>query len=218
MPKVHSLLVSAVVGIKEERALFLVRQGLEKGIEPFVLLEDVRTGLEIVGDMYNQGKYFLADLIVAAEIYKQVQKITLGELEESINPKNPQVIFGTVEKDIHDIGKNITISTMQHYGLAVLDLGVNVAPKEFVKTLLDTGAPVLCLSGLISDSYDSMKETVSLVRKHPNLFETIIIIGGLVNQTVCDYIGADYWVKNCTLGVDICRKVLNQKEKLLHQA
>jgi len=217
MPVVQNLLVTAVVGIREEKVLFLVRQGLAKGIEPFLLLEDIRLGLKIVGDMYNQGKYFLADLIVAAEIYKEAQKLVYIE-DNKENTDYPQIVFGTVQKDIHDIGKNITISTMQHYGLNVLDLGVNVSPEAFVKGLQETGASILCLSGLISDSYDSMKTTVCLIKNHKTLNKTLVIIGGLVNQSVCNYIGADYWVNDCTTGVEICRRIIEQKEKALLQA
>ena len=82
--------------------------------------------------MYGQGKYFLADLVMAAEIYKEAQEIILGSSEDQ-QAENPQVIFGTVEKDIHDIGKNIAIATLRQYRMSVLDLGVDVSAQVFVE-------------------------------------------------------------------------------------
>lgn len=203
----NSLIISAFSRLQEEKVLGLVKQSLAAGQDPFMILEEVRTGLEVVGDIYNQGKYFLADLIMAAEIFMEVQKLVLGDRKhEETGP--PQVIFGTVETDIHDIGKNITISTMRYYGLNVLDLGVNVPPRVFLKEVQETGAPILCLSGLISQSYDAMKNTVRLLDRASQRPATRVIIGGLVTEVVRDYTGADYWVKDCRAGVALCREIL----------
>ncbi len=212
MQAVRKLIVSAVAGIQEEKAISLVRNGLAKGIDPFVLLEEVRTGVEIVLERYNRGEYFLADVVMAADIYKHAQQVVLGPAgETSSHGGRPQVVFGTVEKDIHDIGKNITIVTMRHYGLEVLDVGVNVPPRVFLEKLRQTGAPILCLSGLISDAYDSMKKTVCLVKKSLGKRRPTIVIGGLVNEVVCIYTGADYWAKNCTDGAELCIRLLKER-------
>lgn len=211
MQAVRKLIVSAVASIQEEKAISLVRNGLARGIDPFVLLEEVRTGVEIVLERYNRGEYFLADVVMAADIYKHAQQVVLGSAGETSSHGRPQVVFGTVEKDIHDIGKNITIVTMRHYGLEVLDAGVNVSPRAFLEKLRQTGAPILCLSGLISDAYDSMKKTVCLVKKRFGKQRPAIIIGGLVNEVVCSYTGADYWAKNCTDGAELCIKLLKER-------
>ena len=208
----NSLITSAVSKLQEEKVLGLVKQSMAAGQDPFVILEEVRTGLEVVGDIYNQGKYFLADLIMAAEIFMEVQELLLGDRkDEEAGP--PQVVIGTVETDIHDIGKNITISTMRYYGLNVLDLGVNVPPRIFLKEVKETKAPILCLSGLISQSYDSMKKTVRLLDKEALRPATKVIIGGLVTEVVRNYTGADYWVKDCTAGVALCKELLAAKNR-----
>lgn len=213
MEAVRKLIVSAVAGIQEEKAISLVRNGLAKGIDPFVLLEEVRTGVEIVLERYNRGEYFLADVVMAADIYKHAQQVVLGPAGGTAGHVRPQVVFGTVEKDIHDIGKNITIVTMRHYGLEVLDVGVNVSPGAFLEKLRQTGAPILCLSGLISDAYDSMKKTVCLIKKRMGKRRPVIVIGGLVNEVVCSYTGADYWAKNCTEGAELCVRLLKERAK-----
>lgn len=211
MQAVRKLIVSAVAGIQEDKAISLVRNGLARGIDPFTLLEEVRTGVEIVLERYNRGEYFLADVVMAADIYKHAQQVVLGPADGTGDSgRHPQIVFGTVERDIHDIGKNITIVTMRHYGLEVLDVGVNVSPAAFLERLRQTGAPILCLSGLISDAYDSMKKTVGLVKKRFGERRPTIIIGGLVNEVVCSYTGADYWVKNCTEGAELCIRLLKE--------
>ncbi len=209
----RKIIVAAVARIDEERVLALVRRALEKGVDPFAVLEDVRRGLELVVEKYNKGAYFLADLVMAAEIYREAQQLTLGPLEESL-PGPPQIVFGTVRKDIHDIGKNITIVTMRQFGLSVRDLGVDVAPEAFVEALRATGAPILCMSGLISDAYDSMKETVELVREVFPSCPPVVVIGGRVNEAVRSYTGADYWVRNCTEGAALCRRILEERRPL----
>ncbi|NPV30384.1 MAG: cobalamin-binding protein [Firmicutes bacterium] len=214
MEAVRKLIVSAVAGIQEEKAISLVRNGLARGMDPFMLLEEVRTGVEIVLERYNRGEYFLADVVMAADIYKRAQQVVLGPAGGAAGQgRPPQVVFGTVEKDIHDIGKNITIVTMRHYGLEVLDVGVNVSPVTFLEKLRQTGAPILCLSGLISDAYDSMKKTVCLIKRRMGKRRPVIVIGGLVNEVVCSYTGADYWAKNCTEGAELCSRLLKERGK-----
>lgn len=205
---VRKLLVSAVVRINEDKVLALVSHALEKGLDPYVVLEDVRSGLEIVVELYNAGKYFLADLVMAAEIYKEAQQRILGPLQEEDCGSSPQIVFGTVKRDIHDIGKNLAIVTMRQFGFKVLDLGVDVPPQVFADVLSETGAPILCMSGLISDAYDSMKSTVELVKKRFPSRRPAVVIGGLVNEEVCAYTGADYWVKTCIEGARLCRTLL----------
>lgn len=213
MQTVRNFLVSAVVRINEDKVLSLVRHSLARGIEPSAILEDVRTGIDIVAEMYSKGEYFLADLVMAAEIYKEAQRVIFGDPEEQ-QVENPQIIFGTVEKDIHDIGKNIAIVTMRQYGLSVLDMGVDVPPYTFVDKIMEKNASILCMSGLISDAYDSMRRTVSLLKKRINSHRPAVIIGGLVNEAVCNYTGANYWVNSCTDGANLCLKILDRGREL----
>lgn len=119
---------------------------------------------------------------------------------------NGAIVFGTIEGDIHDIGKNITISLLRCYGFEVYDLGVNVPPGKFIEYLEETGANILCLSSLLSSCFESLKRTVDLVRLSDNHGKIKILIGGLVNEKVRQYTGADEWVNDARQGVIICKK------------
>lgn len=150
--KTQKLLIHAVARLDEDRVVSLAKQCLDQGVHPFTLLEEARSGMERVGEFYNKGSYFLADLIMAAEIFKNVLALVLNT--EGMEPKSgfPPIVFGTVEEDIHDIGKNITIGVLKGNGFQVCDLGVNVPPRAFVDAVKETGSVIVGLSGLITNS------------------------------------------------------------------
>lgn len=214
MARLESLIARAVAQIEEEKALSLAEFSLSRGEDPFQVLGEAKAGLEEVIARYNEGELFLADLVVAADIYRQVQAMTLGGEADAESREEPHIVFGTVESDIHDIGKNITIATMRYYGLRVLDLGVDVPPRTFLEYVERTHAPIVCLSGLISDAYEAMKRTVSLLKRRYREGGPLIIIGGLVNESVCEYVGADFWVKDCNKGAELCAYILQERNLL----
>ena len=209
--KTQNLLVSSIAKLDEDKTLSLVKQSIAQGINSYDILEEARKGLEKVGASYSKGEYFLADLIMAAEIFKQTQHLVLGTLGNETIDANPQIIFGTAQEDIHDIGKNISISMMRSRGLRVIDLGVNVSPEKFVETVQITGAPILCISGLITQAYESMKKTILLLDKQGLKKQTIVIIGGLVNSDISKHLGSDYWINDATSGLDLCKNILQNK-------
>ncbi|HWR37946.1 MAG TPA: cobalamin-dependent protein [Patescibacteria group bacterium] len=211
MLKIQKILVGAMAKLDEELVLSMVEQGLKMGVPPAVLLEEVRSGLVRVGEMYAQGAYFLADFIMAAEIFREVLlAVDHGEGVEPLNPF-PPIIFGTVENDIHDIGKNITMGILNYNGFAVLDLGVNVPANVFVNAVKSNGSPVVCLTGLITNAYDSMKRTVELLDEAGLRPATTIIIGGLVNEKVRKFTGADYWSTDCGKVSELCREIFRMR-------
>lgn len=207
----QDLLVTALAKLDEDKTLSLVEQGIAQGMNSYDILEEARKGLEKVGASYSKGEYFLADLIMAAEIFKQTQYLVLGSLGNETNDTNPQIIFGTAQEDIHDIGKNISISMMRSRGLRVIDLGVDVSPEKFVETVQITKAPILCISGLITQAYESMKKTIFLLDKKELKKQTTVIIGGLVNSSISNHLGSDYWANDATSGLDLCKNILQTK-------
>ena len=211
MLKIQKILVGAMARLDEEMVLSMVEQGIRMEIPAMVLLEEVRSGLTRVGELYAQGEYFLADLIMAAEIFQEVlQLVNRGQV--AVPPQSsPPVIFGTVENDIHDIGKNITLGILRYKGFAVRDLGVNVPARYFVDAVALTGSPVVCLTGLITTAYDSMKRTVELLEEAGLRERTTVIIGGLVNEAVRTYTGADYWSTDCGKVSELCREIFLKK-------
>jgi methanogenic corrinoid protein MtbC1 len=98
---------------------------------------------------------------------------------------------------------------MRSRGLRVLDLGVNVPPEKFVEAICFTQAPILCLSGLITQAYESMKNTITLLEHYSLKKQTTVIIGGLVNSEINTILGSDYWVNDATSGMRLCKKIID---------
>ncbi len=102
----------------------------------------------------------MADLMMFAEIFKDVIDLVDKKLSASVVTNNTTILFGTVKNDIHDIGKNLTVGLLRFNGFNVVDLGVDISPQNFVDATIDNKAVLLCLSGLVTASYDSMRLTV----------------------------------------------------------
>lgn len=200
-----AMLNKAITELDEPLALQLVTKAQAEGISPLDIVEECRSGLVEVGDRYSHGEYFLGDLILSSEIFREIMDM-LGPSLEATEKKmvKGKVVFGTVEGDIHDIGKNLVGSLLRCYGYEVYDLGVDVSPDKFMLALTETGAPILCLCTLLSPGFEAVKRTIQLVRLIDRDSKVKILIGGLVNEKVREYTGADAWVDDARRGVEIC--------------
>jgi methanogenic corrinoid protein MtbC1 len=148
---------------------------------------------------------------MAAEILRRVLDILIDVAPIKPDLRFPPIVFGTVEGDIHEIGKNVTIAFMRCSGLRIVDLGGNVSPQQFVEAVRTTRAPIVCLSGLVTTCYGSMRRTIALLGTAGLRYSTAVVIGGHVNESIRDYVGADFWAEDCSQGVDICRRVLSTR-------
>lgn len=203
-----ALLIAAIADLQEENALALVRRRLEAGDDPMLIIQDCKEGMRQVGLHYERNEYFLAGLIMAGEILREVMEL----LHPVVPPTAPgrasgRVLLGTVEGDIHDLGKNIFNMLLGVRSFAVYDLGVNVPPAVFADQVDELQPDIVGLSGLLTSSYDSMRETVELLRSR-GLRAPIIIGGGQISEEVCRYVGADYWTTDAMAGVEICQQLM----------
>jgi methylmalonyl-CoA mutase cobalamin-binding domain/chain len=185
----------------------LVSRAIEDRKNPLEILEECRAGMERVGKLYSSGEYFLAELIMSADLFKKAVKV----LEPFLLDKQDKmylgaVVIGTPKGDVHDIGKNIVATIFKAAGFEVHDLGVDVPPEEFVKKVAETDAKVVAMSALITPTFDSMKKVVDLL-KEKKLREGrfVILGGGPTTKTVQEYVGADAWSLDPKAGVDLCK-------------
>lgn len=202
-------IASLIVALEEERTLSSVRAALESGTEPLELVEQLREGMSEVGSRFESKQYFLSELVMSAEIFREAMVIIEPRLAAGAGPSRGCVVIGTVKGDIHDIGKNIVASLLRCEGYEVHDLGVDVAPAAFVQKLEETGTGLLALSGLLTLAFDSMKETVAYVRDAGLRDRVKIIIGGgPVNEQVLEYAGADAWGRDVAEAVRLAERYL----------
>ncbi len=201
-------LVDAIADMREEEALKLVKEMVEGGSEPMAILDAAREAMAIVGQRYEEGTYFLPELMLAGEMLSQITDLIKPELAKLPEiERRGKVVIGTVQGDIHDIGKNIVTFMLDVNGFDVLDLGVDVSPQKFVEAIRDFQPQMVGLSGFLTLAFDVMKETVEAIKTAGLRDEVKIVIGGgQVNDKIQEYAGADAYGKDAMAGVSLAKK------------
>ena len=206
-------LIAHVANLNEKEVLTLVEGRVALGHDPLAIIEDCQEGLRQVGERYERQEYYLSGLIMAGEIFREVMEIVQPIIVEQFTGKESgTILLGTVRGDIHDIGKNNLSMLLTCYGFSVHDLGVDVPPSEFLLQAIQVRPDIIGLSGLLTSSYDAMKETIDLLRLtgDAEINNIPIVIGGnQLNEQVCQYVGADYWLNDAMSGVRLCQKLLH---------
>ena len=201
-------LVKAIADMREDEAFELVREMMEDDSGPMAILEAAREAMDLVGQRYDEGTYFLPELMLAGEMMNQIAQIVkpeLGKLPEI--ERHGKVLIGTVEGDIHDIGKDIVSFMLDVNGFEVLDLGVNVPPGKFVEAIKDFQPQVVGLSGFLTLAFDAMKETVDAI-KAAGLRDGVKIMvgGGQISEEIKEHTGADAYGKDAMAGVNLAKQ------------
>jgi methanogenic corrinoid protein MtbC1 len=186
-------LVEALSELREEEALAIVRTRLDAGEDPLNILDDCRTAMGIVGDRYEREEYFIPHLVYSGEILEEITEMVKPKLATGAELERfGKVVIGTVAGDIHDIGKNIVTFMLDANGFDVRDLGVDVSPQRFVEEIEEFEPEVVGLSGFLTLSFDSMKETVEAIEKAGLRDQVKIMIGGgTLDESLVEYTGAD---------------------------
>lgn len=194
-----------ISNLKENEVLEEVRKEIESGIEPIKILDSLKDGMLSIGERWKEGEYFVPEVIMGAEISKQIMEILKPELERSRTkiPVKGCVVIGTVKGDIHNIGKNITSALLQAAGFEVLNLGEDVPPEAFIEKVKEVKPNVVGLSGLLTLAVESMKETIEKLKEAGLREQLKIIIGGpFLTEKTREYVGADAFTHSATEGIE----------------
>ena len=207
--------VNAIVDRDENRAMQITKKRLDHE-NPLVILNDLTRAAEKVGEKYEKGEFFIADLVVAGEILKEISDLIRPRLKE-VGPNREilgKFVIGTVEGDIHDIGKNIVITLAEAAGFEVVDLGVDVPPHKFIEAIQKYNPDIVGMSALLTLSIESMKKTIEAI-KEAGLRNKVKIIagGGRMDQYACQYIGADACTTSAPEGIRIMVEWMREKKK-----
>ncbi|WP_296560639.1 cobalamin-dependent protein [uncultured Acetobacterium sp.] len=176
-------IIEAVSNLDEDLVLDLVSQAVADGLTRKEIIRYVILGMNEIGILYESLDYYIADLIMAGCVFKSVLNF-FDDLEQTslsltATERTGRILIGTVENDIHDIGKSIFTNLALTEGYEVIDLGVDVKPDRFFEEALTTKPDILAMSGIISNAIKSMTETVNLFKKNFIRNDFKIIIGGL---------------------------------------
>ena len=202
-----------ILNFKREAVLETVERRLGAGEDPLRILDDCRRGMTLVGERFQEGDFFLAELILSAEIFKEVTAVIEPRLSRAKSPQTKcRVLIGTLQGDIHELGKNILITMLRVHGFEVHDLGVDVPPSAVVEKVKALKPQVVGFSALITTAFPSMKEAVALIQEAGLRDSVKVMIGGGVTTAgVRDYVGADFQTTDAMEGVAYCLKITGGK-------
>ena len=204
----------AIIEGNKEECEILAKEALEKKFDlNEVIDKGYVPGIQKVGDLWEKGEYFLPELITSAECMKATMIILQPEMEKlQIQTRSKgKVVIGTVQGDIHDIGKNLVSSMLSANGFEVHDLGADVQLEKFVEKAEEESADFICLSALLTTTMLGQKRVVEII-KEKNLSDRIkVLVGGApVNQKWADDIGADGYGENAMVAVKVVQKIIKE--------
>jgi methylmalonyl-CoA mutase cobalamin-binding domain/chain len=206
-------IVDAIVDLDDTIALNMAEKLIKKGTNPMEILEKCRQGMSIVGDKFESGNFFLSEMIMASEIFNQVMEKIRPQLKKTNTSTMGKIVIGTVEGDIHDIGKNIVIAILEAEGFEVIDLGVDVSPSKFVKAIKEHEPDIVGMSSLLTVALETTKRTVdAIVEAGLRNNVKIIVGGGRINSKAADYIKPDAFSDNAAHGVKLCKAIMSGVE------
>ena len=208
----HPLYVAVVKG-KDAKITQLVEEELKQGVEPETLIDShLIPAINYVGELFEQKKYFLPQLIASAETMKKAVEILEPLLEaKRRGEKLATIVMATVKGDIHDIGKNLVVLMLKNYGYDVIDLGKDVETDDILKTAIEKDAKVIGLSALMTTTMMEMKTVVDRA-KEMGVKAKIVIGGAVVTQDFADEIGADGYSSDAREAVKVVSRLLEQDD------
>jgi len=187
-----------------------VRLLLDEGHEPEEIMKNALIpAMDQVGDLFSKGEYFVPEMLIAARAMQKGLEVLKPRLVESGIEAIGKVLVGTVKGDLHDIGKNLVVMSLEGAGFEVIDLGTDVPPEKFVSAIKEHQPRVLGLSALLTTTMPAMKDTIQAIESAGVRDKVKIMIGGApVNQEFCDEIGADFYGADSPSGSNYARGVV----------
>ena len=189
----------------------LVESAIAEGIEPQKILnEGLLAGMSVVGEKFKANEIYVPEVLVAARAMNMGLSVLKPYLMNSGVKAVGKVCIGTVQGDLHDIGKNLVKMMMEGKGLEVVDLGVDVSAETFVNTAKEQGCQIICCSALLTTTMDVMAQVVALAKEAGIRDQVKIMVGGApVSDDFCKAIGADCYAKDAASAADaavaLCR-------------
>jgi methylmalonyl-CoA mutase cobalamin-binding domain/chain len=202
-------LAEAIVEMRREDVLQEVERRSKRGDDPVKIINECRDGMVAIGERFAAGDYFLAELILAGELFKDAAALLTPYLEaEGPQASHGRVVIGTMKGDIHDIGKNIVVTMLRAYGYDVHDLGVDVDPGLIVEKVSELRPQFVGLSALLTTGLSSGKQVADLLAAE-GLRDSckLIIGGGVTTATAKEHIGADFQTTDVMEGIDYMMRV-----------
>ena len=207
-------LSDAVVEYDEDAAKEWAQTALDDGLDAFdAIMNGLAAGMEIVGDLYDKQEYFVPELLMCADALYVGMGILRPHIKKDSAPKRGQVVIGTVQGDVHDIGKNIIKLMFDVGGFTVHDLGRDVPLENFVNEQLRTDSEIVAMSAMMTTTMMGMRKVIDLIKeKNPNV--AIMLGGAPVTKDVADLFGADGYAESAGNAVQEAIKMISRLREM----
>jgi corrinoid protein of di/trimethylamine methyltransferase len=202
-------LYDAILTGNAKKAEEVTKAALEEGVNPSELLSNqMIPAMDEVGKRFECNEYFVPELLIAARAMKTSLELITPKLAEAGAKATGRVVIGTVQGDLHDIGKNLVASMLEGGGFEVIDLGVDVPPEKFVEAAQEQDGSIVALSALLTTTMTTMKTVIEAMEAAGVREKTKIMVGGApITQQYADEIGADGYSDNASAAVAVARKL-----------
>jgi len=203
-------LATALINGKAPVVKELTDKALASGESPQdVLNKGLVAGMSVVGEKFKNNEFYVPEVLIAARAMKGAMEVLRPKLAETgVQPK-ARVVIGTVQGDLHDIGKNLVAMMMEGSGFEMIDLGVDVKPEQYVQAVKEHKATLVALSALLTTTMPAMKDTIQALQEAGVRSECKIIVGGApVTQNYADEIGADGYAPDAASAVDTASSLI----------
>ena len=176
-----------------------------------IISERMIPAMDEAGRRFEAGTFFVPQLLIAARAMKMALEVLAPEMSASGTEPLGTVVVGTVQGDMHDIGKNLVASMLEGAGFRVVDLGVNVSPERFIQALQENQASILGMSALLTTTMPAMRQTIQALDAAKLREKTRVMIGGApVTEAFANEIGADGYSDNASAAVTLARKLVGE--------
>jgi corrinoid protein of di/trimethylamine methyltransferase len=209
-------LVEAVMNGEEDESLAAVREVIQEDLDVGQVIEALTDGMREIGEQFARMEIFLPEMMMAGQAMKAVMAELEPELQKSAvaAEKKGVIVMGTVEGDVHEIGKNIAITLLTVQGFEVHDLGINVNALDFVKKAEEVRADIIGASSLMTTTMPNQRDIIEILKEKGIRDKYHVILGGApVTQEWVDKCGADSWGENAGRAVEILERVMEERRK-----
>jgi 5-methyltetrahydrofolate--homocysteine methyltransferase len=204
-------LSTAVETGKRVEARRLAQALIEAGMKPLAIVEQgLVPGMTAIGEKFKNNEVFVPEMLIAARAMKEAMALLEPLLAQAgIKPRHT-VVIGTVQGDLHDIGKNLVGMMLKGANFGVIDLGTNVDPEKFPAAAREHGADIIALSALLTTTMPAMKSTVDLIRASTIKDVKVMVGGAPITQEYCEEIGADGYSPDAASAVDLALRLVGE--------
>lgn len=191
----------------------LTQEALAGGAEPLTIInQGLVPGMDIVGEKFQTGEYFLPQMVIAANAMQQAMAFLEPELHarQQVSETAGTIVIGTVKGDIHEIGKSLVATMMSAHGFRVYDVGVDVSAATFVDKVRETQANLLGLSALLTTTMTAQREVIQAIQEAGIRDQVRVMVGGApVTQEWADSIGADGYAEDVVAAIELGKRLLD---------